>query len=315
MQSGDMARANRLATLPGLLNDSPRAQQLGHQLKDLGRGGEGLASAVAHPTHGAVARKIYDPAAGVYSPQVVRRKEQLGPVANMAQYLGKSETQHGTPIHFSEYVPGQQVDDAMMAHGPFAKKFRKAKAEAEASGRAQGRELRDLRPGNAQRTPEGDVKFVDTMPFNRNEVLHPDIEAHDRAAGRLDPGELPVAGQGYGLFPNLNDPRKQTSNDQFKQYMLGGKTTGGTRSSNYAALNSTVPPQSAIPTPLATQAPHPVYGRPAPLDSSSDSVRFRPAGSSTAPTQAPLARAPTAVSPPPTPAQPNTVVSRKRNVL
>lgn len=312
MRGGDMDRAHRLSTMPGLLSNSPQAQQLGHQLKDLGRGGEGLASAVAHPTHGAVARKIYDPTGAVYSPQIIRRKEQLGPVANTAKFLGKSETRQGTPIHFNEFVPGQQVDKAMMAHPPFAQRFEQAKQETMRAGRAQGRELRDLRPANAMRTPDGGVKFIDHMPFNRDEVLHPAHEQHLRNRGVMPSNMLPGNDKGIDLFSNAGDRRPGVTNNEFKQHMLGGKNVNGTRSSDYSALNSHVPAPSAAPGPLQTIAPHPTYGQPAPqtsqAPSSSGSSLFPSWPSPSAPTQTPLANAPTQPS-----VQPPTAVSRKRS--
>lgn len=321
MQSGDMARANRLATTPGLLTDSPRAQQLGHQLKDLGRGGEGLATAVAHPTHGAAARKIFDPTAGVYSPTIVKRKEQLGGnVEGAAKLLGTSQTQHGTPVHFNEYVPGKQVTRDMMLDPAFAQKFEQAKARTQASGRQQGRELHDLRPANAMRTPQGDVKFVDTMPFNRDEVLHPSVERAHRESGRMRENQLPLSGKGVDLLPNMGDTRPGTSTPQFKQYMLGGKPPTGTHHSTFAALNTMAPTPTAAPGPLPPQTmppqPPPLppsYSQPPPLGSSSGSSLFASSAGSlpNAPTQMPLANAPTAPSVQASQRLP-TQVSRKR---
>lgn len=272
MQSGDMARAHRLSTMPGLLSNSPQAQQYGHQLKYLGRGGEGMSHAVAHPQHGAVARKMYDPAAGSYSPEMIQRKEQLSPLPNTAAYIGKSQTSQGTPIHYTEFVPGQKIDKGMMSHPPFAQQFAQAKAQTTQAGHAQGRELRDLRPGNAMRTPDGKVKFIDHMPFNRDEVIHPAQEAYRRALPRGAPGHLPewhMPGneRSQDLFPNAGVDRTSTTNDQFNRYMYRGEVTGQNpdtlrprRIGDFAAMNSHIPKPSPAPGPLGPQAADPHYG-------------------------------------------------------
>jgi len=300
MQSGDMARAHRLSTTPGVMTDSPRARQLGHQLKDIDKGGEGLATMVSHPTHGAVVRKMFDPAGGMYSPTLIKRKEQMKPIPGVANTVGVSQTQHGTPIHFNEFVHGKKITPEMMADPAFAQTFARAKGKTLAAGQAQGRELRDLRPANALATPDGGVKFIDHAPFNRDEVDHPSVERHKRMTGKLPENQVPVAGKGFDLFPNLGDQRPGINQSQLKDYMLGGKPAAGKRWSDHAMLNTALPSQSAVPAPLAPQTPlHPSMPMTMP------------------PTPTGLPNAPTQISNPSigSPAQgANTVVSRKPRV-
>lgn len=253
MQSGDMARASRIGNTPGVMSQTPMAQQYGHALKDLGRGGEGLATAVWHPTHGPSVRKMYDPSAGVYSPTIIRRKEQMGSVAGAAKFLGASQTRQGTPMHYSEFVPGRAVTRRMMQDPTFSAQFQQAKARTQEAGRQKGRELHDLRPANAVRTPQGEIKFVDAMPFRRDEVLHPREERAQRASGKLPDAVLPLTDAGKGVFPNAGAYRAAPTTKQFKQHMIGGQVPRGTTWSTYSPMNSAVPPVSAVPAPLPTQ--------------------------------------------------------------
>lgn len=304
MRAGDMDRASRLSKTPNVFTDSPRAQLLGHELKSLGRGGEGLATAVAHPTHGAAVRKTFDESAGVYSPTIVKRKEQLGNVEGAAKFLGAAQTQHGTPMHFNEFVPGRQITRKMMQDPAFVQKFEQAKAVTQASGRQKGRELHDLRPANAMQTPQGDVKFVDTMPFNRNEVMHPSVEKAHRASGRMPENMLPLNHAGAALLPNMGDNRNGTSDKQFKQHMFSDKPAG-VPSANFASLNTMAPSPTGVPAPLGPQtslAP-PAWREPPPLWSTNPSsippqLTTAATPGKVSPTQNPMVGAPTAVSSP-----------------
>jgi hypothetical protein len=57
VQQGNVAGASALAKAPGVLKPSVA----GSQIRQLGRGSEGMATLVAHPQHGVAVRKMYDP--------------------------------------------------------------------------------------------------------------------------------------------------------------------------------------------------------------------------------------------------------------
>lgn len=160
-QAGDMARANRLAKTPGVLSPS---NAYGSELADLGRGGEGLATIVAHPEHGISVRKLFDPAGSAYSPEFVKRKEELANLPGTAKVLGTGQSVQGTPIHFNELIAGRDVTEADRAA------FLAAHARVSAAGQERGYHLADLRPPNAKVTPSGEVKFIDHAPMRPEEV-------------------------------------------------------------------------------------------------------------------------------------------------
>lgn len=250
--AGDMARANRIATTPGALSEG--AGRFGSQIKDLvsakNIGGEGLPTLVAHPQHGVAVRKLYDPAGGAFSAEMVKRKEQLANMPGAAKLLGTGVSQQGTPMHFNEFVQGREVTRAMRAADPkldqaYGVSLRAAKRYAG----QQGFKLRDMREANAIATPEGKVKFVDNLPYKPSEVeslsnplvrqiraKHPNMVITTDAANGL---RQPIPGyQGAPAKQNLAG---------FKQRMLGQPAAP------VAPQMSTVAPQPQPPAAAPTK--------------------------------------------------------------
>lgn len=219
---GDMARANRLATTPGVLNAQNRA---GSQIRDLGAGGEGLATLVAHPKHGVSVRKMYDPNAGVYSDELIRRKAELGNLPGVAKHYGQAMTPQGTPMHFNEFVQGKEVRPHMLKNPSVQKAYQSSLLQAHRGARQQGYRLADTRPANAMLTPQGQVKFIDHMPMQAGE-LQSNVVA--RGLRRQGAGNVvPVTDRGAELFGNQVEgysPNVSSQNKgDFKRYMFTGE--------------------------------------------------------------------------------------------
>jgi hypothetical protein len=168
LAGGNMSRANMLAKTPGVLRPG---NALGSEIRDLGAGGEGLATLVAHPQHGISVRKTFDPQGSIYSPELIQRKSQLGTLPGLATHYGSTTTRQDTPVHFNEFVQGQSVDAGVLGSTPgAASAYMKALMQARKAGRSQGYHLADLRGENAKLTPDGQVKFIDHVPLRFDEV-------------------------------------------------------------------------------------------------------------------------------------------------
>jgi len=240
---GDLAGADALAKTPGAL----RWTAAGSQIKDLGRGGEGLATLVAHPEYGVSVRKLYEPG-GLSSPDMILRKEQVGRALGnnplFAKFLGAEQTPANTPMHFYEYVRGSPMGrmpiekarpwvdrnqaraelsnlNSRLANDPqvqsnirknpmmrnfYRDRLRDLRVDARPYDRgpeamrnaiAQGhRAVRntglgyssawDIRDANMMRTPEGNIKIIDYLPFSRGET-------YNIAAARRMQGENIIA--------------------------------------------------------------------------------------------------------------------------
>ena len=209
--AGDMDRANRLAKTPGLL-DNNLGSSINHvgQGGDLGRGGEGLSSLVAHPIHGISVRKAYDPAGRGYSSEIVARKEQLNNVPGMSRVLGSTTTRSGTPVHFNEYVPGTQMtNDYVMGNRGASTKLQNAQKQLSAQTH-QGYQLHDLQGSNAQLTHSGQVKFIDHIPLRPDEALSLAQQQHANAGMAFPHDVLPLTAKGERLFDESTATRAKT---------------------------------------------------------------------------------------------------------
>ena len=209
--AGDMDRANRLAKTPGILNNNlgSAINSVG-QGGDLGRGGEGLSTLVAHPIHGISVRKAYDPAGKGYSSEIVRRKEQLNNVPGVSRVLGSTVTRSGTPVHFNEYVPGTQLtNDYVTLNRGASSKLHAARQQLR-SQMHQGYQLHDLQGANAQLQPSGQVKFIDHIPLRPDEAMTLAQQHHVNAGMAFPDDVLPLTAKGERLFDESNATRAQT---------------------------------------------------------------------------------------------------------
>ncbi len=168
VSQGNLAGASQLAKTPGVLKPSLAGSQIQH----LGRGGEGLATMVAHPEHGVAVRKLYDPR-GVSGPEMIARKEQAGIALrdnpNFARFLGSAQTPSGGQMHFNEYIsPGQAPTGQAGAKSIQHATVQSHKGLTEA-GFAGGK---DIRAGNMiYDANSGKHKVIDYLPAQKGEFL------------------------------------------------------------------------------------------------------------------------------------------------
>lgn len=262
-----LARANMLAKTPGVLNAN---NTMGSQISHLGHGGEGLATLVAHPQHGVAVRKTFNPAGGVYSPEIVRRKEQVGSVPGAAKFYGAAQTPHGTPVHFNEFVQGKSLAPSQMTPEQRTA-YQRAMNQTNRGLRQQGFVGRDIRPGNMLMTPSGEAKVIDFMPFQRHEAT---TNAEQRTVRRrAESGEIPARardmlllepagsqlfakqppGPGGVIPPPLNHPSDRGG---FTRFMLTGQNAAPKMPPQDTTMAGTaVLPQASASTVLTPTTP------------------------------------------------------------
>lgn len=249
VSGGDLAGASRLATTPGVLK--PTAA--GSQIRQLGRGSEGIASLVAHPEHGVAVRKLYDPR-GLSSSSMIQRKEEagraIGDNPHFARFLGSSQTPHGGgTMHFNEYVPQatplrkpNPVPTA--ADMQYRQEVQQAASQTGRDARAALRNVNyeghDIRKGNmVMDARTGQHRVVDYMPGRRGELVTPDPNR---------PHKIDVTPAGAHL---VNDRQNVSTTKGMLGHMLGGnKPMGVRRNVQVAGYSSLASPASSVAVPL-----------------------------------------------------------------
>lgn len=224
VRGGNLGRANQLATTPGVLKPSWG----GSQIRDLGGGGEGLATLVAHPQHGVAVRKMFDPTGPAYSPAIIQRKEQLGNLPGTAKLLGAVNSPQGSRVHFNEYVAGKSFDKQQLQANPdLARQYMQSLRQAKSGGRQAGYNIQDLRPMNAVQQANGQVKFIDMMPFRNNEVYSNAVARKVRQTHGSN--IIPARDSGMSLLSGNNTPTGYNSAASsrnpglFKHYQFTGQ--------------------------------------------------------------------------------------------
>lgn len=225
------------------------ARKRGVSKGDLGRGGEGLATLVAHPEYGVSVRKLFQPH-GLSSDRMISRKEHVGRLLRddprFAKFYGAEQTARGTPMHFSEYLRGTPLTQK---ENPIEKKrfvqrlrpklrefiegilpsrfkkpikgdadVRQARADALRSIRSTGYHgAQDIRAGNMMRMPDGSIRVFDYLPSRRGEFENP-VKVRRMPGG----GEniMQPTPQGAGLLTGGESP---ITNSQFKKMLLTPK--------------------------------------------------------------------------------------------
>lgn len=299
VSQGDIAGASRLATTPGVLKPSvvrpevikPNAagrmptmpsnvnpNVAGSQIRQIGRGSEGIATLVAHPDHGVAVRKLYDPR-GMSSPEMIARKEEagraLGDNPHVAKFLGSAQTPHrGGTMHFNEYVPSQK------GQAQASEWAQQAGTDARAAIARTGFQGHDIRRGNMvldSRT--GQHKVVDYIPGRPGEMA---------ALDSSNPHHITVTPEGAQLFNSAQNP---TTTKGLLGGMLGGKRMGVRRNAGVPGqgtlLNGDVGTAPQRPAPIAAGTPARTQAGFAPGPGSASSI------------------APTQVAKPQTPKPPN----------
>lgn len=225
VSQGNIAGASSLATTPGVLKPSAA----GSQIKQLGRGSEGLATMVAHPEHGVAVRKLYDPR-GLSSPAMIQRKEEagraLGDNPNFSKFLGSAPTPHGGgQMHFNEFVPSTQQKPSILNTPASMRAKTEQSLAASNTGRSAraalenvGYEGHDIRKGNMMTDARtGQNKVIDYMPARPGEMATLDSSR---------PNNITVSQAGASLF---NTSRNQSTTKGMLGHMLGGNKPMGVR--------------------------------------------------------------------------------------
>ena len=183
------SRADRLAKTPGVLKPSAAGSQMKGGL--LGRGSEGVVTAVADPQYGLAARKLYDPR-GMSSAELIRRKDvagkAIGKSEDVAGYFGQRATPAGGgQMQFNELIPrgpapkvNRPAGGIGPVHRPTYDDAIKASPDYDAAkerirqtyGKAGFGDAQDVRAANMVRDPRsGKLRAVDVIPAREGEFL------------------------------------------------------------------------------------------------------------------------------------------------
>lgn len=239
---GNLAGASQLAKIPGVLKPSSAGSQIQH----LGRGGEGLATMVAHPDHGVAVRKLYDPR-GISGQDMIARKEQagraLGDNPNFAKFLGSSQTPQGGQMHFNEYIsPGQAPTGQAGAQSVRHTQVQAQKGLTNA-GFAGGK---DIRKGNMiYDANAGQHRVIDYIPAQQGEFQRMPKSMENRLA---------VSPDSKSPFNPAYSPQTSSSTGGMLGRLLGGRSqSGGIRESAGSLGSSTTQPVPAMGQTLAAR--------------------------------------------------------------
>jgi hypothetical protein len=263
---GNFAGASQLAKTPGVLKPSAAGSQIQH----LGRGGEGLATMVAHPDHGVAVRKLYDPR-GISGSEMIGRKEQAGRALGdnpvFSKFLGSSQTPQGGQMHFNEYIQPGQAPTGQAG----AQSVRHAQTQAQRgltqAGFAGGK---DIREGNMiYDAKAGQHRVIDYMPAQKGEFQRLPKSMENRLA---------VTPESPDPFNPDYNPQKGNTGGMLGR-LLGGKSQSGglreTPSTMSAAKTGPVPSMGQ------TNAGRPgmARGTPKPMPATSVLTPQKPLGS------------------------------------
>jgi hypothetical protein len=179
--SGKMEQAEALARRPGVLKPT----LLGHQVRDLGAGAEGVATLTAGGTaHGGGlgVQKIYNPS-GLASSELIARKEQAGRALqsnpHVAQFRGSQQGVGGTTAHAMEFVHGREPEvEPEISPQTYAQIRAARKGIAKGMRQAGFAGAVDVRPGNMIQTPSGQIKVIDYMPVYGREFASGNFRAY-----------------------------------------------------------------------------------------------------------------------------------------
>lgn len=288
---GNLAGASRLAKTPGVLKPSLAGSQIQH----LGRGGEGVATMVAHPEHGVAVRKLYDPR-GISGQEMIARKEQagraLGNNPTFAKFLGSAQTPQGGQMHFNEYIkPGQAPTGQAGIQSVRHAQTQAQKGLTEA-GFAGGK---DIRKGNMiYDEAAGQHRVIDYLPANKGEFMRMPAGRENQIAT--------TPGTSSPFNPNYNPQGGDTGGMLGR--LLGGKNPAGGLRENVSNLGSA----STQPVPsmgqTAAARPRMAAGTPVPKPSVNPTAFAKTVQTAkpTAPLTPTSSSSPTAVLKPPAPA-------------
>lgn len=223
---GNLTGASQLAKTPGVLKPSLAGSQIQH----LGRGGEGLATMVAHPDHGVAVRKLYDPR-GISGSDMIARKEQagraLGDNPTFSKFLGSAQTPQGGQMHFNEYVQPGQAPTGQAGAQSVRHTQTQAQRGLTQAGFAGGK---DIREGNMiYDANAGQHRVIDYIPAQQGEFQRMPKSMANRLS--VSPGSQSPFNPGY-------DPQSQGDTGGMLGRLLGSKAQSGGLRENSASLSA-----------------------------------------------------------------------------
>lgn len=127
-------------------------------IKELGKGGEGIAHLVDHPEHGQCVRKTFNITSKQFSTPLFNKKLEIMKKVkdpHMARFLGQEGDK---PITYHEYVPIGKKHEHKSKEREAVISELDSKAET-----ATGAGIKDLASDNLVRTPEGGLKAIDFL--------------------------------------------------------------------------------------------------------------------------------------------------------
>lgn len=266
IKGNDVAKASRLAKTPGVL----KATAAGSQIKDLGQGGEGVATLVAHPQHGVAVRKLYNPRA--VTPELVARKEQAAQLTknnpNVAKMLGSNKTQQGNTMHMMEYVHGSPVQQTPQNYQAI-KNTRQSLAKDLKRG---GMTAQDVRAENMVQDASGKAKLIDYLPTKPREYASG--QQRTQISKQLQAQGGKALGKNNIVQTDMRAPELLTGAG-------GGVTAGGIKGNAFRGAPLTAPRPQAVgnmnQTVPSKQLPKTVPGK-MPVQAPTNPIPMRPVG-------------------------------------
>jgi len=250
---GNIERASSLAKTPGVLK--PTAH--GSEIKDLGHGGEGLATMVAHPQHGVAVRKIYNPNA--VTDKLVARKERAAELTknnpNVAKTYSASNTPGGSRAHMMEYVHGSEVKPSPQNY----QAVKNTRQSLQKDLKRGGMVAQDVRPQNMIQTPSGQAKLVDYIPGKTGDFESGNtrnrVNQQLKAQGQSTLPKSAILGTNQAPEMLKGVSSHMTSSGLLKGQAFRGATPGHAMPrGNTAATKVTPMPSAAPPVPPAPAA-------------------------------------------------------------
>jgi len=138
-----------------VLKNKPR------QLKHLGTGGEGVATLMTNPKHGANVMKSFDTESNLFSPENFYTKQKVWKATkNNPEFTNYHGQKGNKPVTYHEYVP-KEITKTIDPDGSIIVPV-KNKARGVLSSKGQPM-VDDLHRGNFMQTPKNETKIIDFL--------------------------------------------------------------------------------------------------------------------------------------------------------
>lgn len=204
----DITQAASRSQDPAMMAKAQGAALKAYPPKVLGTGQEGTAVRLMMPQAaegGALTptvRKTFNPNAPLASPELIKRRMELGPTlnetGNFAKFYGGGQTAQGRQYIDSAFVPGKIAPGTdVTQHQTAIDRSLRAAGKKTGLGKLTAKDIRGENLGVDPRT--GKTVALDYMPFKRTETYDP---RYNRMSGQKDPTSPIPTHEGAKLFPN-----------------------------------------------------------------------------------------------------------------